>query len=182
MDDVSDGGEGWRKIAEAKLQELNISVLNPTAKAIDSGHEEFVIRQKTYEKKRLAAQAKRNGDIVLFKKLGQEIKDTWSNIVAIDFRMVDISDFMLMHINTKVHMCGSYGEQTMACLQRKPIVVFCDDGIESITNWIWGQCDFNYFHDSLADALAQIERINLGVEPLDKKWKIFDFSKIHNNS
>lgn len=182
MDDVSDGGEGWRKIAAEKLMELGIGVLNPTNKAIGNGSEEFTIRQQTQQKKILAAKAKRNGDIATFQKLGNEIRTQWLDVIGIDFRMIDISDFNIMYIDKNVHMCGSYSEQTMACLQRKPIVVFCNEGIENITNWIWGHCDFNYFHDSLSSALEQIERIHIGVEKPSKKWKIFDFDKIYNNN
>ena len=104
MDRVPDGGIGWRQAITPMLSELNIKVLNPCDKPIESAKEGPDTRTI----------------IDYYKQTGQfdKIREEYGHIRNADLRCVDVSDFVIANIDMNVHMCGSYEEISTANRQR----------------------------------------------------------------
>ena len=77
-------------------------------------------------------------------------------------------------------MCGSYTEFTYACMQRKPVLVYCKQGVNAISNWMWGLGNSHYFFDNWDRLKQTIIAVDNGTDTddLDGKWRFFDYDKI----
>jgi nucleoside 2-deoxyribosyltransferase len=117
MDRVSDGGVFWREKLTPFLNSLGVIVFNPCDKPIDIGCESQELR----EHRRVC---KENGDL-------QALRDA-KEIRSTDLRMVDISDFLIVNIDTECHACGTYEELFLANRQKKPVLIHCEQGIQGI--------------------------------------------------
>lgn len=159
----------WRQDITKFLHNLEIGAFDPCDKAVlnakVSENEDFVM------------------DINALKKEGfyEEAQKRMREIVRLDLKMVDLSNFLILNINRNYHMCGSYSEFTYACMQRKPVFIYCEQGIEKISNWIWGLGDYEYFFDDWDKLKAKITQIATaeGIDDLDSKWRFFDYQKIY---
>ena len=168
IDQSKDLGRGWREDMTPFLNNLDIGVFNPCDKAINNCkvHEDEKFVEHINELKRL-------GYLAHAQKEMQEI-------VRIDLKLVDLSNFLILNLVPDVHMCGSYGEQTLACFQRKPIIIHCAKGIHAIPNWLFGICDPELFFDTWSEVRAYITNIATGatVNDNDSKWRFLDYDKV----
>ena len=170
IDRSSDGGRLWRQNITPFLQGLEIGVFNPCDKPIYNTHinedENFVAKvQKLKED-----------------KLYSEVSDIMQEIVRIDLNFVDLCNFSILNIVPTIHMCGSYAEQTVACLQRKPVIVHCEEGVSQIPNWLFGVCDHDMFFDSWKQVESYIQHIATDsiVDDNDKKWRFINYNKVYS--
>lgn len=124
MDRVADAGEAWRINLQRELAGLDVFWLDPTHKPIDIGIEDA-------ETRAYAAEMKALGN---FEAVIPQIKI----IRAVDLRMVDISDFLVVNIDVDVHACGTYEELNLANRQKKPIIVHVEQGKKRVPNWLLG--------------------------------------------
>lgn len=169
IDKSNDYGRGWRNNMTEFLQNYGIGVLNPCDKPFFNAK---VDEQEGFVKH--IQKLKESGKYAQVTKEMQEI-------VRLDFKMVDLCNFMILNIDSDVHMCGSYAEQTLACYQRKPIIVHCSNGIDKIPNWIWGVCDYKMFFDTWEGVKEYIEYIAFDEDvpdDIDSKWRFLDYNKI----
>ncbi len=171
MDEVPDLGADWREDISRFLWNMNIGVMNPCDKPTANGKEspDFIKR------------------INILKKQGQytEVQKMVEPIVDIDLRMIDLCSAVIMNIDKDYHMCGSYNEQTHACLQRKPIIIHCKHGLDGIPNWLYGIAQPSIFFDSWEKVKAYVDDIAYNILPnIDtlNRWKFFDYNKIYNRS
>ena len=93
MDRVPDGGAGWRDKITPLLERMGVIVLNPCDKPSEIGKEDKNTR----------------GHIERLKVEGkfQQIRDEYGVIRTLDLRCVDISDFLIVSVDTDVHACGT---------------------------------------------------------------------------
>ncbi len=181
MDRVVDHGVGWRKIAAPFLRNLGIGVFDPTDKAINIGVETGDQREKrTFLKKQIAE------CLPEFQSFYRsQYVNIMKDIVSVDLRQIDLSDFVLMHVDMSVHSCGTYNEQAHACLQRKPLVVWvnCEPNEipYHIPDWLYGHSRPEMFFNSLDRALAYIQYVHESVKepPTYNRWKFFDYDKVY---
>ena len=101
-------------------------------------------------------------------------------ICAVDLRMVDIAHFLVMDLDVDVHMCGSYHEAFMAVFQKKPVLIKCEQGKNSLPNWLFGVIPHELIFSTWADLLAYLREIDSSetVDHLDR-WRFFDFEKVY---
>lgn len=167
MDRVADRGRGWRDEITPFLKELEIGVFNPAKKATNKACEvddAFTLRKK----------AMNEGDY-------DKVREIMKEVVSYDLRMVDLCDFIIMYVDTDVHMCGTYNEQFLACMQRKPVICFCKQAKKRIPDWLYGILDHNLFFDSLDEVKEYIRHIAFDeVIKNSGKWKFFDYSRIYS--
>lgn len=168
IDKSYDYGRMWRYDMSSFLNNLGIGVLNPcdkpiTNKKVDEDEDFVNMIQSLKEQKE-------------YKKVQKIMQE----IVRIDLKMVDLCNFMILNIVPEVHMCGSYNEQSLACYQRKPIIVNCESGIDKIPNWLFGVCDPDLFFDSWKKVKEYIKYIAFedSVDDNDSKWRFLDYDKI----
>jgi hypothetical protein len=101
-------------------------------------------------------------------------------ICASDLRLVDQAGAVILHVDTDVHMCGSYGEQTWACLQHKPVVVHCSQGKFNVPDWLWGVCHPDMFFSKWSGVKDYLRHVAFddNVEHY-RRWKFIDMDKVY---
>ena len=160
MDRVPDGGVGWRNAITPKLKSLNIRVIDPCDKPIESAKEEPDTRTI----------------IDYYKKTGQfqKIREEYGHIRNADLRCVDVSDFLIVNINMDVHMCGSYEEIATANRQKKPILVWCEQGKMAAPNWLFFMLPHEHIFSRMEDLLKYLQFVNNSNDDSKlKRWFFF---------
>ena len=161
MDRVPDGGVGWRNAITPMLQELGVEVLDPCYKPIESAKEGPDTRQI----------------IDYYKTTGQfqRIRDEYAHIRNADLRCVDVSDFIIAHVDVNVHMCGSYEEIATANRQKKPVLIWCEQGKMLVPNWLL----FMLPHEQMFSTMDQLLAYLFDVSKCEdkgslKRWFFFN--------
>lgn len=165
MDRVPDGGVGWRQRITPLLEDYNVTVLDPCDKPIEIGIEDSDTRD----------------EIAHFKKTGNfsEIRKKFGVIRTLDLRCVDISDFIIASIDIDVHACGTYEEITTANSQKKPVLVWCQQGKAAAPNWLFFMLPHEHIFGSLDDLMDYLQVVNSEDEVNHyKRWFFFDQKKL----
>jgi hypothetical protein len=157
MDRVADGGAGWRNTITPMLEELKISVLNPCKKPVASSKES--------QESRMIIQH--------YKETGQfnKIREEFGHIRNADLRCVDVSDFLIAHIDIRIHACGAYEEITTANRQKKPVLIWCEQGKQMAPNWLFFMLPHEHIFGSMDQLIAYLYEISM-LENTDdlKRW------------
>jgi hypothetical protein len=165
MDRVPDGGSGWRNKMTPILQDLGVTVLDPCNKPIEIGIED-----------------KGSRDLIdHYKNTGQfdRIRKEYGVIRTLDLRCIDISDFIVASIDIDVHACGTYEEISTANSQKKPVLIWCQQGKESAPNWLFFMLPHEHIFGSLEDLIDYLEHVNSADKTEHyKRWFFFDQSKL----
>ena len=167
MEDAPDGGVQWRERITPWLNSRGVIVFNPCDKPCDVGSEKP--EDRIYRQQLI-----REG------KYDEAIEDA-GPLRPVDLRMVDISDFLVVNINTDHHACGTYEEITTANRQKKPIIVHCEQGKAGCPPWLFlmlGKSHRTIFStwDEVKDYLDYIDS-----DPVPeslKRWVFFDLEKV----
>lgn len=160
-------GRIWREEITKFLHSMEIGVLNPLDKPITNikydEDENFVEKLNSL---------KLNEDFTSVSKLVK-------NIVRADLSLVDRSDFVILHINTNIFMCGSFTETSHAVLQRKPVIVHCEQGKKNIPNWLFGLCNHELFFSNWDELKEYIKMVAYNdIDDMCGKWKFIDYNKV----
>lgn len=157
IDFCKDQGKSWRKSIIHRCEEHNFGIkfLDPTNKL--RGLQAEVGAEQDYIKM-LKRDKNWNG-----------LKSFMKIIVRHDHRCVDISDFIIMYIDTDYHMCGSYFELQSALSQKKPYFIVVNGGKANAPNWLFGIVDYECIYDDLESVVLKLEEIDQGC-PLSSRW------------
>jgi nucleoside 2-deoxyribosyltransferase len=163
IDYAADDGVGWRNDITPWLLEKGVTVLDPCNKPIPDSYYKEIDEEKVR--------------MMELKETGRyyELTARMKEIVHMDLRMVDISDFVIVYINPKVTMFGTIHELVNSLTQRKPTLVVIEGGRAKAPNWLFGIMDFNFMFDdfdSLQSFLTQIHRG--GIMGDLSRWVFFD--------
>lgn len=161
MDRVPDGGKHWREMITPYLRKMNIQILNPCNKPIESAKEDDFTRH----------------NIEHLKNTGQfnKIREEYSHIRNADLRCVDVSDFVIAHIDISVHACGSYEEIVTANRQKKPTLIWCQQGKQHAPNWLFFMLPHEYIFSSMEDLLFYLALIDTSKNKHTlKRWFFFE--------
>lgn len=163
MDRVADGGEQWRISLQKELSDLGIFWLDPTHKPIDIGIEDAKMREEVAELKKLG----------FFTEAAAPIKV----IRAVDLRMVDISDFLVVNIDLAAHACGTYEELFLANRQKKPIIVRVEQGKEFAPNWLLATIPHEMIFSTWEEVQGYLKHIakDATIQHFNR-WMFFDFT------
>jgi len=181
MDEVPDLGQDWRIEMQDFLWELGIGVLNPCDKPVELGKEDEELQELTNSLRKSAEDFEKRGKPDLASVCYEEIEELMNPIVSVDFAMVDRAGFIILYIDKDYHMCGSYSEETLAVLQKKPVVICCKQGKWAIPNFCFkrrGRHKTMFSNwDQVKEYLSHVaydEHVDdLGV------WKFFDYDKVY---
>jgi hypothetical protein len=170
MDCVNEPNRGrdWRDEISKHLWDLECGVFNPCCKPCIQGEED----DETFAE---LNSLKEKGDF-------DEVSRIMSPISRIDLHGVDISNALILKVNKDTHMCGSYSEQTYASLEKKPVIVFCEQKKENIPLWLFGVgMRHEMFFDSLEQVKTYLSHIAFAkkVDTLGR-WRFLDYKKIYN--
>lgn len=146
MDRVVDGGVSWRNKITPAIEEFGVKIINPCDKPIYGVKENDETRWW----------------IEYYKETGQfnKIKEKFGVIRNADLRCVDISDFIIAHIDLNVHACGSYEEIVTANRQKKPVLIWCEQGKHSAPNWLFFMLPHEHIFGSLTELIEYLSFVN----------------------
>ncbi len=148
IDYSKDGGTTWRKKITPILNSMGVAVLDPTNKKIKnlSENEENIKKRQ---------QLKKDGNFEELIRLGKPIRHA-------DLRMVDVSSFIIAHIDYDIRMTGTYDEIFMADSQQKPVLIVCKQGREQLADWIWWSFPSEHLFDNFDQLFSYLEDIDSG--------------------
>ena len=181
MDRVEGRGVEWREdMQEFLWDELEAGVFNPCDKPINWGVEDETVRQWRKESLNKAAKLEAAGHHFEAKQLYEAVKEHMRAICASDLRLVDQAGAVILHVDIDVHMCGSYGEQTWACLQHKPVIIHCPAGKHRVPDWLHGVCRHEMMFDTWAKVKDYLRHVAFDNE-VDhfRRWRFIDMDKVY---
>ena len=167
MDRVSDNGVGWRRSITPFLENLGVVVLDPCNKPIDIGLESI-------EDKHHRQYLKTNDD---YDTLAKEIK----LLRVIDLRMVDMSDFLIVNIDTDIHATGTYEEAFWANRLKNPTLIHCEQGKYGCPDWLFGAFPHCHIFSDWLELKKYLWHIHTAPpEQVDTmhRWMFFDYTKM----
>ena len=159
MDRVPDGGVGWRRKIVKYLDTRGVIVFDPSNKHIDIGVEDL-------ENRSARDQWKKEGKYDLVAEAMKVIRST-------DLRMVDLSDFLIVNIDSSRHACGTYEELFLANRQKKPIIVRVEQGKEHTPDWLMGAIPHEMIFSTWGEIKDYLDQVNAGITT-NHRWVFFD--------
>ena len=146
MDRVPDGGISWRNKISPYLDQFGVRIINPCNKPIYGAKEDDETRWW----------------IEYYKETEQynKIKEKFSYIRNADLRCVDISDFIIAHIDINIHACGSYEEIATANRQKKPVLIWCEQGKKMAPNWLFFMLPHEHIFSSYQQLIDYLSFVN----------------------
>lgn len=167
MDRVADGGVLWRRRITPLLKNIGVGVLDPCKKPTT-----FAVEDSNF---------RHNIESLKSSKQFNRVRKLMRDIAAIDLRMVDIAHFVIMYMDTDAHMCGSYHEAFVSIQQKKPLLIVCKQGKESIPNWLFGVMPHEHMFSSFNELIEYLNDVDKGRDNNDyNRWRFFDFEKIYS--
>jgi hypothetical protein len=161
MDRVLDRGNGWRDNITPFLNGLEIIVFNPIKKPTKVGKEDSEThRYKTKLK---------------LEKKYDELSSLMKTIRAVDLRLVDISDFLIVNLDLDVHPCGTYEEIFLANRSKKPVIVHMEQGKQNAPDWLFGTLPHQMIFSSWTEIEQYLNHINTDHQiQHHNRWRFFD--------
>ncbi len=108
-------------------------------------------------------------------------QENWDQIAAemrlircIDLRMVDICDFIIVHIDLGIYTVGTWEEVTLANRQKKPILMVIRQGKGKCPDWVFGMFNHETIFDGWDELKDYLDAIDGGIIT-PKRWRIFQF-------
>ena len=161
-----DNGFSWRQKVKDDLKGLGIFWLDPCNKPISYAAENTL----TFRELKLN-RAKKEVDLV---------RDRMKIIRAVDRRMVDISDFLIVDFDPDTPTTGTHEEVRWASEQNKPVIVRVEGGIQKAPLWWYSELNPNIFFGDWKEvygylyAIARTDREKLA-KVTDNSWLFFNW-------
>lgn len=163
IDNAPDDGVTWRKEIGEKLRPMGVTVFDPCKKPLS-----YAKYKEIDDEKAKMMELKQTGR---YFELTQRMKD----IVHVDLRMVDVSDFLVVYLDPNVVMFGTIHELLNSLHQRKPTLVVVEGGRSCAPNWLFGIMDYNFMFDSFNDLESFLRQMDDGTIGGDlSRWVFFD--------
>ena len=162
IDRATDDGILWRREITIFLKDLGVYVFDPCNKPITNAKYKEVVEEKT--------------KMLHLKKSHRflELSARMREIVHYDLRMTDVSDFLIVYLDSEVFTFGTTHELINSLNQRKPTLVVIEGGKEFAPNWLFGIMDFNFMFDSFDELKEYLVHIDQGVITADlSRWVFF---------
>lgn len=161
MDRVADRGNGWRDNITPFLENLGIIVFNPIKKPTKIGKEDSETHRYKIKLK--------------LEKKYDELSDVMKTIRAIDLRLVDISDFLIVNIDLDIHPCGTYEEIFLANRSKKPVIIHMEQGKENTPDWLFGTIPHKMIFSSWTELQNYLQYINTEATiEHHNRWRFFE--------
>jgi nucleoside 2-deoxyribosyltransferase len=163
IDHAADDGVVWRNDMTKWLEKRKVKVLDPCDKPIKNAYYKEIEGEK----------------IKMFelKQTGRyfELTRRMKEIVHMDLRMVDVSDFVIVYLDMDSKPFGTIHELLNSLHQRKPTLAVIEGGRAKASNWLFGIMDYNFMFDSFEDLKTFLEQINNGTIEGDlSRWVFFE--------
>lgn len=161
MDRVADRGFGWRDSITPFLNQLGVVVFNPLNKPSDLGTED----NTTHIVKNLLKEGKKY----------DELSTIMKTIRAVDLRLVDISDFLIVNLDLNTHPCGTLEEIFLANRSKKPVLIRMEQGKSQTPDWLFGTLPHSMFFSTWEEVKAYLTHIDADqFINHENRWRFFD--------
>jgi len=164
IDKASDYGKGWRNSITPFLKELGVKIFNPCDKPSHLLNESA---ESVQHRNRL----KLCGKFDEVSKLVKEIRN-------IDLRMVDMCDFLIVHLDNNIRTCGTWEELFTANRNKKPILVHIEQGKVNVPDWLLGTIPHEFIFSRWQDLKNYLVEANIG----NKIWIIQSIERFIMNN
>jgi len=163
IDHAEDDGVGWRQRITPFLKKMGLTILDPTDKPTSQCRFNEVGQEKENIKKLIEL------------KRWDELREISKEVVLIDLRMVEVSDFLIAYIDPDIHLCGTYDEVFESLRHRKPTRLVHKGGQSCMSMWLRGKLNHNFVFDTFDELYDYLEAIHDGtIEPDYTRWVFFD--------
>jgi len=163
IDYAQDDGVEWRRNFTKFLNRMGVLPLDPTDKPTT---------QCKYNE--IGAEKQMIDKLVELERW-DELRTMAKEIVLVDLRMVEVSDFLVAYVNTEIPMCGTWDEVFESLRQRKPTYVVVEGGKKKMPMWLRGKLNHNFCFSSFAELEAYLEGLHTGIiEPDFTRWVFLD--------
>ncbi len=163
IDHASDDGVGWREELTPYLEKMGLTILDPTDKPVSQCRYNEIGDEKLHIQK------------LVNLKRWDELRTMAKEIVLVDLRMVEVSDFMIAYIDKDIHICGTYDEIFESLRRRKPTLIVHKGGKSQMSMWLRGKMNHNFVFDTFDELYDYLEALHDGtVEPDYTRWVFFD--------
>tara|TARA_B100000902_G_C27313759_1_gene919976 strand:+ start:628 stop:1260 length:633 start_codon:yes stop_codon:yes gene_type:complete len=163
IDHASDDGVGWREELTPYLEKLGLTILDPTNKPVSQCRYNEIGDEKLHIQK------------LVNLKRWDELRTMAKEIVLVDLRMVEVSDFLIAYVDKDVHICGTYDEIFESLRRRKPTLIVHKGGKAEMSMWLRGKMNHNFVFDSFSELYDYLLALHDGtVEPDYTRWVFFD--------
>lgn len=163
MDRVKDRGANWRMQITPFLEEMGVVVFNPLNKPGTVGGED----SDTHVIKNML-KAKENYD---------ELSNMMKTIRAVDLRLVDISDFLVVNLDLNTHPCGTLEEIFLANRSKKPVVIHMEQGKKNTPDWLFGTLPHSMFFSDWDEVKHYLSHINNDRHiNFENRWRFFNLA------
>jgi len=161
MDRVADRGNTWRDNITPFLQDLGVVVFNPIKKPSSEGSED----SETHATKLKLKNQQRY----------DELSSMMKTIRAVDLRLVDISDFLIVNLNLDHYACGTWEELSLANRSKKPILIHIEQGKQNTPDWLFGTLPHQWFFSEWSDLKTYLLHVN-NDENIEhyNRWRFFN--------
>ena len=88
-----------------------------------------------------------------------------------------------MSVDTDVHACGTYEEIAVANSQKKPVLVWCQQGKAAAPNWLFFMLPHQHIFDSMENLMGYLAYVHKHNGDVDhyKRWFFFNKDKMRMN-
>lgn len=163
MDRVADRGANWRSQITPFLEEMGIVVFNPLNKPTSVGSED----NDTHAIKTM----------LKAKESYEELSNMMKTIRAIDLRLVDISDFLVVNLDLNTHPCGTLEEMFLANRSKKPVIVHMEQGKKNTPDWLFGTLPHSMFFSTWEEVRHYLSHIDSDKYiNHENRWRFFNIS------
>lgn len=157
MEKVSDGGVQWRQALRPFLENLGVTVLDPTDKPTD------IIPETPLAWKEMRIRGE-------YDQLRKEMR----LLRHIDLRLVDIADFVIVNLDNDVQTCGTWEEIDVANRQKKPVILRIKQGKNHCPLWLFGKLPHEMFFNGWDGVKEYLELVNEGKVNCLRRWLLFN--------
>ena len=165
IDRCPDAGSTWREAITPVLQKMGVVVFNPLKKPIDLGMEDTANREERRAQKQL-------GNYDMVSKMMKPIR-------MVDLRMVDLSHFIIVHLNLDLSPTGTYEELFWANRMKRPIILHCEQGKRFVPDWLFGCFPHEMMFGEWSEVRKYLSDVHTGVDTRHfKRWMFFDSEKL----
>ena len=167
MDHDRESGKEWRVMMTEWLASLGVIVFDPYHKPMASVSRSAVEDDVNFQ---IVKDALERGDRDLAAKRMKPVR-------AVDLRMVDHSDFLVVNLDLTKNPCGTYEEIFWANRAKRPIITMCPQGVNKISPWLFGTYPHETMFDKWEDVKNYLSFVNsCRDEEIDTlgRWIFFD--------
>ncbi len=172
MDFNREAGKVWREELEEFLFSHGVIPLNPYKKPLYYGQGQEMLEDDDCAEQRRKWQENEQYD---------ELSGSMKVTRAVDLRMVDHADFIIVYLNFEVIMTGTLEELFWGNREKKPIIILSSVPKKKMPPWYFGTVPHKLFFTTMDEVKEYIRHIDEDDE-IDTlhRWIFFDLEPMIN--